>query len=79
MLSGLRQTRGPVAISPLLTLLTKALQEPRGKTRAGPCLSFESRTPTDRGSTAVSMQLLPVPSLYEDLYQADSGATTVDG
>ena len=52
-----------MVISPSRTLVTKALQVLRGKISAGPCLSFESRTPISAGSSAASMQLLPVPSL----------------
>lgn len=60
---GTAQTRGSMLISPVRTLVTKDLHELCGKTSAGPFLSLESRTPTRVGSSAASMQLLPVPSL----------------
>lgn len=61
------------------TLVTKAAQEAVGTRSAGPFLFFESRMPTSPVSDATSMQLLPVPSLYDDLNQAPSGATSVEG
>lgn len=57
----------------------KEFHERRGKTSAGRLLSLESRTAMTMGEAAVSTQL-PVPSLlYVDLYQASSGAISVEG
>ncbi|KOT62934.1 hypothetical protein ADK43_09115 [Streptomyces rimosus subsp. rimosus] len=51
-----------------------------GRTRnAGPSLTLESRTPTWVARFATSTQLLPVPSLYDDLNQAPSWASAAAG
>ncbi len=52
--------------------VTKEDQAAVGIWRAGPSLTLESRIPMWVARSATSTQLLPVPSLYEDLNQAAS-------
>lgn len=70
------------SICPVRTSPTNALHATGLNFRAGPCGSLESRTPTTprvATTSAISTQLLPVPPLYEDLYQASSGASSGAG
>ena len=71
-------------VVPDLTLLERTSptndDHPAGlNSRAGPLGSFESRTAI-RSQVAITLatstQLLPEPPLYDDLYQASSGASS---
>lgn len=72
----------PKSDRPVRTSPTNADQAAGLNARAGPCGSLESRTPTTPRvavTSAISTQLLPEPPLYEDLYQASSGASSGAG
>ncbi|GAA0930949.1 hypothetical protein GCM10009574_036080 [Streptomyces asiaticus] len=74
--------RHQVVSGPTLLERTSPTNEdhPAGlNSRAGPLGSFESRTairPQAAITWATSTQLLPEPPLYDDLYQASSGASS---